>query len=132
MPIQEIDYDPFAEQYVKEKELQKRRNILEVDYDPFVQDEDSPAAAPPKREALQPPASKVGTLGGVASALGPGLAEGVPTAIPQIVAATLLGPALRGLFDNRPIFAMALSGVSLLSAALALVRVQEPSPEARA
>ena len=68
MPIQEIDYDPFAEQYVKEKELQKRRNILEVDYDPFVQDEDSPAAAPPKREALQPPASKVGTLGGVASA----------------------------------------------------------------
>ena len=52
--------------------------------------------------------------------------------IPQIVAATLLGPVLRGLFDNRPIFAMAISGASLLLAALALVRVQEPSPEARA
>ena len=49
-----------------------------------------------------------------------------------VVAATLLGPALRGLFDNRPIFAMAISGVSLLFAAMALVRVQEPSPEARA
>ena len=52
--------------------------------------------------------------------------------IPQIVAATLLGPALHSLFDNRPIFAMAISGASLLLAALALVRVQEPSPEARA
>ena len=35
-------------------------------------------------------------------------------------------------FIDRPIFAMAISGVSLLLAALALVRVQEPSPEARA
>ena len=52
--------------------------------------------------------------------------------IPQIIAATLLGPALRGLFDNQPIFAMAISGVSLLLAALALTRVQEPSEEARA
>jgi maltose/moltooligosaccharide transporter len=52
--------------------------------------------------------------------------------IPQIVAATLLGPALRGLFDNRPIFAMAISGVSLLLAALALARVHEPSSGARA
>ena len=52
--------------------------------------------------------------------------------IPQIVAATLLGPALRSLFDNRPIFAMAISGISLLLAALALARVQEPSAGARA
>ena len=43
--------------------------------------------------------------------------------IPQIVAATLLGPALRLLFDNRPIFALILSGASLLLAAFCVLRV---------
>ena len=90
MPIQEIDYDPFAEQYVREQELAKKRNILEIDYDPFAgTEEEHPAAAPSKREALQPPASKVGTLGGVASALGQGVAEGVTTAIPEMVGESL-------------------------------------------
>ncbi|MDI9554473.1 MAG: hypothetical protein QM256_01655, partial [Pseudomonadota bacterium] len=90
MPIREIDYDPFAEQYVREQELAKKRNILEIDYDPFAgTEEEHPAAAPSKREALQPPASKVGTLGGVASALGQGLAEGVTTAIPEMVGESL-------------------------------------------
>jgi maltose/moltooligosaccharide transporter len=46
--------------------------------------------------------------------------------IPQIVAATLLGPTLRTLFDNRPIFALIISGVSLIVGALCLFRVQEP------
>lgn len=45
--------------------------------------------------------------------------------IPQIVAATLLGPALRMLFGNQPIFALVISGASLLLAALSLVRVHE-------
>lgn len=45
--------------------------------------------------------------------------------IPQIVAATLLGPALRGFFGNQPIFALVISGASLLLAALSLLRVQE-------
>lgn len=45
--------------------------------------------------------------------------------IPQIVAATLLGPALRTFFGNQPIFALVISGASLLLAALSLVRVQE-------
>lgn len=48
--------------------------------------------------------------------------------IPQIVAATALGPALRLLFDNRPVFALVLSGASLLLAAVSLVRVQESAP----
>jgi len=43
--------------------------------------------------------------------------------IPQIVAATLLGPLMRGLFDNQSIFALVLSGVSLVLAALAVLRV---------
>ena len=45
--------------------------------------------------------------------------------IPQIVAATLLGPALRMLFGNQPIFALVISGASLLLAALSLARVHE-------
>ncbi len=45
--------------------------------------------------------------------------------IPQIVAATLLGPALRHIFGNEAIFALVISGVSLLLAALSLVRVHE-------
>ncbi len=48
--------------------------------------------------------------------------------IPQIVAATLLGPTLRLLFDNRPIFALVISGVSLMLAAFCLLRVQEHAP----
>jgi maltose/moltooligosaccharide transporter len=46
--------------------------------------------------------------------------------IPQITAATLLGPALRLLFDNQPIYALIISGSSLIVAALCLVRVHEP------
>ena len=46
--------------------------------------------------------------------------------IPQIVAATLLGPALRAFFDNQPIYALVISGSSLIVGALCLVRVHEP------
>ena len=45
--------------------------------------------------------------------------------IPQIAAATLLGPALRNLFDSQAIFALVISGASLIVAALCLVRVEE-------
>ena len=45
--------------------------------------------------------------------------------IPQIVAATLLGPVLRIFFGNQPIFALVLSGISLLLGALSLARVSE-------
>jgi maltose/moltooligosaccharide transporter len=45
--------------------------------------------------------------------------------IPQIVAATLLGPTLRIAFDNQPIYALGISGVSLVLGALCLVRVSE-------
>jgi len=47
--------------------------------------------------------------------------------IPQIVAATLLGPALRLFFDGKPIFALIISGASLIVGALCLVRVVEPT-----
>lgn len=47
--------------------------------------------------------------------------------IPQIVAATLLGWTLRVLFDNQPIYALIISGTSLIVGALCLVRVHEPS-----
>jgi maltose/moltooligosaccharide transporter len=47
--------------------------------------------------------------------------------IPQIVAATLLGPVLRNVFDNHAIYALVISGVSLVVAALCLVRVIEPT-----
>ncbi|MCK7593303.1 MFS transporter [Pseudomarimonas salicorniae] len=46
--------------------------------------------------------------------------------IPQIVAATLLGPTLRGLFDTQPIAALMISGASLLVGAACLSRVDEP------
>ena len=46
--------------------------------------------------------------------------------IPQIVAATLLGPVLRSFFDNQPIYALVISGSSLIVGALCLVRVREP------
>jgi maltose/moltooligosaccharide transporter len=44
--------------------------------------------------------------------------------IPQIVAATMLGPTLRALFENRPIYALIISGTSLIVAALATTRVR--------
>ncbi len=46
--------------------------------------------------------------------------------IPQIVAATLLGPVLKHVFNNQPIYALVISGVSLIIGGLCLVRVQEP------
>ncbi len=48
--------------------------------------------------------------------------------VPQIVAATLLGPVLRNLFDNQAIFGLVISGASLVVGALCLVRVREPVP----
>ncbi len=47
--------------------------------------------------------------------------------LPQIAAATLLGPALRHLFGNQAIFGLVISGASLLLAALLLARVHEPA-----
>lgn len=46
--------------------------------------------------------------------------------IPQICAATLLGPTLRVFFNNEPIYALVISGGSLILGALFLVRVHEP------
>jgi maltose/moltooligosaccharide transporter len=46
--------------------------------------------------------------------------------IPQIVAATLLGPSLRAFFDGQPIYALVISGSSLIVGALCLGRVHEP------
>ena len=45
--------------------------------------------------------------------------------IPQIVAATLLGPVLRVVFGNQSIYALILSGASLILGAVCLVRVRE-------
>lgn len=45
--------------------------------------------------------------------------------LPQIAAATLLGPALKTFFGNQPIYALTISGTSLLIGALCLVRVRE-------
>jgi len=45
--------------------------------------------------------------------------------IPQIVAATLLGPVLRTVFDNQAIYALMLSGASLILGAVCLLRVRE-------
>jgi len=47
--------------------------------------------------------------------------------IPQIVAALLLGPTVRHLFENQAIFALMISGASLILGALCLVRVREPA-----
>jgi maltose/moltooligosaccharide transporter len=49
--------------------------------------------------------------------------------IPQIVAATLLGPALRAFFENQAIYALVISGTSLIVGALFLVRVKEPGKQ---
>jgi maltose/moltooligosaccharide transporter len=46
--------------------------------------------------------------------------------IPQIVAATLLAPTLRIFFDGRPIFALVISGGSLILGALCMIGVREP------
>jgi len=46
--------------------------------------------------------------------------------IPQIVAATALGPVLRVFFDGQPIFAMLIAGSSLIVGALSLIWVREP------
>ncbi|MCU0754654.1 MAG: MFS transporter [Xanthomonadales bacterium] len=45
--------------------------------------------------------------------------------IPQIVAATLLGPTIRHLFDNHAIWALVIAGISLILGAVALLRVEE-------
>ncbi len=50
--------------------------------------------------------------------------------IPQIVAATLLGPLLRHVFDSEAIYALVISGASLLLGALCLAGVREPAIEA--
>jgi maltose/moltooligosaccharide transporter len=49
--------------------------------------------------------------------------------IPQIVAATLLGPVLRHVFGNEAIYALVISGASLILGALALAKVREPAVE---
>jgi len=46
--------------------------------------------------------------------------------IPQIVAATLLGPVIKHLFGNHAIYALLISGASLIVGAFCLVRVREP------
>ena len=46
--------------------------------------------------------------------------------IPQIVAATLLGLTLKTLFDSQSIYALMISGSSLIVGALCLVLVREP------
>jgi maltose/moltooligosaccharide transporter len=51
--------------------------------------------------------------------------------IPQIVAATLLGPTLRLVFDNQSIYALLISGASLILGAIFLARVDE-TPSASA
>ena len=46
--------------------------------------------------------------------------------IPQIVAATLLGLTLKTFFGNQPIYALMISGASLIVGALCLAIVREP------
>ncbi len=46
--------------------------------------------------------------------------------LPQIVAATLLGLTLKVFFNNEPIYALVISGASLIVAALCMARVTEP------
>jgi maltose/moltooligosaccharide transporter len=48
--------------------------------------------------------------------------------IPQLVAASVLGLAVRVLFGGAPIYALALGGVSFLIAGLLVLRVAEPEP----
>ncbi|HEY4974822.1 MAG TPA: hypothetical protein VII41_14515, partial [Steroidobacteraceae bacterium] len=47
--------------------------------------------------------------------------------IPQLVAASILGLALRVLFGGAPIYALAVGGVSFLIAGFLVLRVAEPA-----
>jgi maltose/moltooligosaccharide transporter len=47
--------------------------------------------------------------------------------IPQLLAASVLGQLLKLLFHDRPIYALALGGASLLAAGLCVLRVREPA-----
>jgi maltose/moltooligosaccharide transporter len=51
--------------------------------------------------------------------------------IPQVLAASILGPLLRLCFHNQPIWALGLGGASLLVAGLCTLYVPEPGPEPR-
>lgn len=46
--------------------------------------------------------------------------------IPQLLAASVLGVLLRTFFDNQPIYALVLGGISFLIAGLCMLRVDEP------
>jgi len=46
--------------------------------------------------------------------------------IPQLVAVSLLGLMVKGLFANQPIYALLIGGVSLVLAGLCVLRVPEP------
>ncbi len=52
--------------------------------------------------------------------------------IPQLVAVSVLGLLVKGLFHNRPIDALLVGGVSLVLAGLFALRVAEPTPASRA
>ena len=47
--------------------------------------------------------------------------------IPQLVAVSLLGLMVKGLFGNQPIYALLIGGVSLVLAGLCMLRVPEPA-----
>lgn len=49
--------------------------------------------------------------------------------VPQLLAATILGPILKSLFDGQAIWALVLGGVSFFIAAAASLRVTEPPVE---
>jgi maltose/moltooligosaccharide transporter len=48
--------------------------------------------------------------------------------IPQLIAATVLGSVLKVFFGNSPVYALAVGGLSLLIAGLAVLRVKDSSP----
>jgi maltose/moltooligosaccharide transporter len=50
--------------------------------------------------------------------------------IPQLLAASVLGVLLKVGFHDRPIYALAIGGVSLIVAGLCTLRVREPAPRA--
>jgi maltose/moltooligosaccharide transporter len=50
--------------------------------------------------------------------------------IPQLVAASLLGLLLRGLFEGRPIFGLVIGGFSMLIAGLATLLVDRQAEPA--
>jgi maltose/moltooligosaccharide transporter len=49
--------------------------------------------------------------------------------IPQLVAASVLGFLIKNLFNNQPIYALAIGGVSLFIAGLLVLRVPEPAAD---